>query len=457
MPKSYWTKIQTPDGLKYFRADEVTDELLQKIKDEASNVFWAEYDVTSFDDIKDAYDAGKSIYVVKPESRNSYIYSLKNYFHYESDPAMDQFLFTCMCQSEERLITCFTSNWNTSATRHFADYSDVSALSGSVAPRYSTIPCPIPKGTYATKNNVLYKANTEITSESTYATWDDSQWDLVTVGGELSKNIAYVDILTTPFSEVLALYNQGQDIVARSNHEFYPMIDYREDYGGNIVSFDFQRISGPVIYTWTVASNGPSESNNWVTPPYIYSNAWIGTSAPLYDETHTYSVGDVVSHYTDLYRCTTDIDVAEPWTDAHWTRTTMAAELKVAVFECRDNGTAQNFFTGPTYAELEAARTSGKTIVLLVHYGFDTVVDRYLEMTYYGFGRGYFDYRFTNPETGAVLQFKGLYSDTETHVWSMASAYDDALSSTSANAVQNKTLYAIITNLQSRMSALEGN
>ena len=127
---------------------------------------------------------------------------------------------------------------------------------------------------------------------------------------------------------------------------------------------------------------------------------------------------------------------------------------KIAVFECSDNRTAQNFFTGPTYAELEAARTAGKTIVLLVHYGFDTVVDRYLEMTYYGFGRGYFDYRFTNPETGAVLQFKGLYSDTETHVWSRASAYDDVLSSTSTNAVQNSTLYAVIGDVETLLAAL---
>lgn len=122
----------------------------------------------------------------------------------------------------------------------------------------------------------------------------------------------------------------------------------------------------------------------------------------------------------------------------------IAKGIKIAIFECRDNGSDQNFFTGPTYAELEASRTAGKTIVLLVHYGFDIVVDRYFEMTNYSFGRGAFTYQFTEANGGRVMQFSGTVGDVDHHAWSKASAYDSSLSSISTNAVQNKTLYALI-------------
>lgn len=334
MPKSYWTKIQTPNGLKYFRADEVTDELLQKIKDESSNVFWAEYDVTQFDDIKDAYDVGKSIYVVKQESRNSYIYSLKNYFHYESDPSMDKFLFTCMCQSDERLITCFTSNWNTSETRHFADYSDVSALRGSVAPSYSSIPCPIPEGTYATKNNVLYRANTTITSSGTYAEWDDSQWDLVTVGGELKElddkaaepKTFFATVFTTPYSEIKAAYDSGRSIIAVDGHSFYHMFDCNESAGYE--RFRFSSVSGNTFLLWTCNKTGYDGTHGWNPQPDYVSCAHEGDIAPRYSSESTYDVGDIVySEGGMLYRCTTAISTPETWNSNHWTRTDMATEL----------------------------------------------------------------------------------------------------------------------------------
>lgn len=335
MAKSYWTRIQTPNGLKYFRADDVTDELLQKIKDESSNVFWAEYDVTQFDDIKDAYDAGMSIYVVKSESRNSYIYSLKSYFHYESDPSMDQFLFTCMCQSEERLITCFTSNWNTSATRHFANYSDVSALSGSVAPSYSSIPCPIPEGTYATRNNVLYRANTTITSSGTYAEWDDSQWDLVTVGGELKElddkaaepKAFYATMFVTPYDDIKTAYDAGMSIVVEDNNAFYHMFDCSDDAGSE--NFQFSAVHGSLFLLWTCNKTGYDATNGWNPQPDVVSSASQDDVAPKYSAASTYDVGDLAFYDDALYRCTTAITVPEAWTASHWTSTTIDTELKL--------------------------------------------------------------------------------------------------------------------------------
>ncbi|MBO4785926.1 MAG: hypothetical protein J5510_02560 [Prevotella sp.] len=42
-------------------------------------------------------------------------------------------------------------------------------------------------------------------------------------------------------------------------------------------------------------------------------------NAPAYDSTATYAVGDYCTYSTKLYKCTTAITTAEPWTAAHWT------------------------------------------------------------------------------------------------------------------------------------------
>ena len=47
-----------------------------------------------------------------------------------------------------------------------------------------------------------------------------------------------------------------------------------------------------------------------------------------YDNTATYKVGDYCIHDNVLYKCTTAIATAENWTAAHWTATTIAAEIK---------------------------------------------------------------------------------------------------------------------------------
>ncbi len=44
-----------------------------------------------------------------------------------------------------------------------------------------------------------------------------------------------------------------------------------------------------------------------------------------YDEEATYEVGDLVSYDGKVYKCNTAIDVAEPWTIAHWTEAVVAS------------------------------------------------------------------------------------------------------------------------------------
>lgn len=460
MPKSYWTKIQTPNGLKYFRADDVTDELLQKIRDEADDVFYAEYGVTSFDDIKAAYDAGKKICAVRTASVSTYVYELAAYIDNQAFPNLRSFVFTCLDRGTQMTMLRYPSNWDLSPDKSFADNNAFLALVQSIAPSYNNIPCPIAEGTYAMNGNTLYRANTTITSEGTYASWDPEQWDAVTVGGrmkrlddEVYKNVAYVDILQTPFSEVLSLYNQGNNIVAHyTNTGTNYYLTYVGESFGAINRFEFQGISGPAIYTWVVTSNGPSESNNWSTPPNIYYNASIYSIAAQYDETNTYSVGDVVSRYDSLYRCNTDISVAEQWTPAHWTATSIDAELKRLKNE---QPVLTYSFSGDSYpsgADIWNAVSTGHIPMLKRTQMYVTRIYMMAQYGSHGNERDIYFYSFRNCN---ILRLHT--SNGTTWTWTSSDMYDSSLSSTGTNAVQNKTLYDLINDLQSRVTALEGN
>lgn len=48
-----------------------------------------------------------------------------------------------------------------------------------------------------------------------------------------------------------------------------------------------------------------------------------GNLAPAYDATATYELDDICTYQGKLYKCTTAIAVAEAWTPAHWTATTI--------------------------------------------------------------------------------------------------------------------------------------
>ena len=49
--------------------------------------------------------------------------------------------------------------------------------------------------------------------------------------------------------------------------------------------------------------------------------------ADEYDATYTYYEGDYVMHDGKLYKCTTDISVAEAWNSSHWSEVQVATEL----------------------------------------------------------------------------------------------------------------------------------
>lgn len=56
-------------------------------------------------------------------------------------------------------------------------------------------------------------------------------------------------------------------------------------------------------------------------------HAVIGYSYDAYDDTATYSVGDLCIYNNTLYKCTTAITTAEAWNASHWTATSIADEI----------------------------------------------------------------------------------------------------------------------------------
>ena len=56
----------------------------------------------------------------------------------------------------------------------------------------------------------------------------------------------------------------------------------------------------------------------------------LGQQADTYGK-KTYAVGDYCIYENALYKCSTAISSAEEWTAGHWTKTTIAAELKSIV------------------------------------------------------------------------------------------------------------------------------
>ena len=75
--------------------------------------------------------------------------------------------------------------------------------------------------------------------------------------------------------------------------------------------------------TTAIAQAESWDSTHWtkvsITGDFINEINLSGIVASLYDSTQTYSVNDFVVHDKKLYRCNTDISVAESWDNTHWT------------------------------------------------------------------------------------------------------------------------------------------
>lgn len=287
------------------------------------DVFIAEYGVTSFNDIKTAYDAGKAILATKVDENSQYRmewYVLANYYENADFPNLRQFIFTNLYSGFEKSISRFPGNWSYNGSRGFASLASASDLQNSIATDFALLTFPVPAGTLCMYNYSLYKANTTVSSN----TWDATKWDKVTID-EVMCNAVYVTPFSTPYDDIQVAYDAGNTILANMNGSIYTLSDYNSSQH----IFSFSRISG---YTWMQfrcwKDQYPS-TNDWDPNPFFVNLAEHSQIAPEYSNTSTYEVGDLVYSGGSLYRCTTAISTPEYWNSTHWTATSIDAELRI--------------------------------------------------------------------------------------------------------------------------------
>ncbi len=110
--------------------------------------------------------------------------------------------------------------------------------------------------------------------------------------------------------------------------------------------------------------------------------------ADAYDEEGNYSVGDVVMHEGQLYRCTVAAS-AEEWTEAHWTETTVEDIL---------DGKEDH---------IDAENVSGSTPVIVCKEGHRYVCGEVSAITITPSANGVCDVIFRSGSTPAVMTIVG--------------------------------------------------
>lgn len=123
-----------------------------------------------------------------------------------------------------------------------------------------------------------------------------------------------------------------RSVIARTAHNIAAEYDNTATYavGSRCIhdnKFYICNTSILVAESWTLAHWTEVTVNTLLTNLQTDLSEAEVSVAPLYSDSETYSVDDYCIHNDQLYICTTDIPVAESWTDAHWTSTTVVDEL----------------------------------------------------------------------------------------------------------------------------------
>lgn len=206
---------------------------------------------TSFDDIKAAYDAGKSVYVNYKEntdSKDTEVYSLVLFRDTPiGRPDLSCFYFTNMRTGTNKTIYRFPSNWGKMSDQNFASSDSVWDLQHAIATDYQLLPIPSPSGTYAVYGYHLYKSKEEITEE----TWfDPTQWQEITVMDEVQSLIAsssgttdvfIANYMDTPVSSVFEAVDEGKfvwvSLVSDGHGPYLPMNVTSTEVGGTKTNY----------------------------------------------------------------------------------------------------------------------------------------------------------------------------------------------------------------------------
>lgn len=156
-------------------------------------------------------------------------------------------------------------------------------------------------GSYCTYQGNLQRCNTDIL---TGEMWNPQHWDAVTIMSQ-SVNLGQVN---QP-NGVAGLNEQSQ-----LDFSVIPPLDYDPSGSANSVQ---QNLNMHINNT-----NNPHQ----VAPQQIGALLALAAAA-AYNPSGVYAVGDYCTNDSELYKCNTDIPSGEAWNVAHWTATTVAAEL----------------------------------------------------------------------------------------------------------------------------------
>lgn len=85
--------------------------------------------------------------------------------------------------------------------------------------------------------------------------------------------------------------------------------------------------AGDIYNITAINKNYVFSGEEWLEYSDAIDNSCEDMISDQYDPTSTYAVGDYCIYNNTLYRCNTAITTAEAWNSAHWTATTIAAEL----------------------------------------------------------------------------------------------------------------------------------
>lgn len=356
--------------------------------DGGAGVFYVEYGTTTFADAEAAYLAGKTLVCREigqtlQQTRMDDLYFLI-YYMPTAGTYTGHFVFsniTGYIQTNVHLTPSATyeKTMTTLATRQEV----MDTLAAEIAPDYMAVvneytaedKFPIPAGTIVTYNDntsssvlqYLYKSKVAIERPDAYTSdpiTAPQKWDKIHISDTLGTSVFYAEICVTPFDEIKAAYDRGDVIMGKSGSDVYPLYSA---YLGTSYSdtFSFACLHGNVWYLWTCYQNstGYEATNGWATPPGMVFFPERANIADEYSNQRTYAVGDLC-YNGSLYRCTTAIDVPENWTAAHWTATSINAELADIRSGMSGDKVFHAMYGTTTFAEITDAVTAGKLVFL---------------------------------------------------------------------------------------------
>ena len=95
-----------------------------------------------------------------------------------------------------------------------------------------------------------------------------------------------------------------------------------------------------------------------IAPSQVYNLLLSVSAAADYSASATYSAGDFCTREGQLYKANQDIGTAEPWTAAHWTATSIMAEVAALNYDpagTANTAVSQHNQSGTAHSDIRAA------------------------------------------------------------------------------------------------------